>query len=281
MIVMERVRNKNQHYDAWLHWNVSSQCNFGCDYCFGKTTPNASNIHSIDVEKLLHTLDKTEKTFRISFTGGEPFLIPNIIEACREITKQHYVSFNTNLVLNRVREFSNTVDPDRVLNVHASLHFEELLSKSLINKFVKHFQLLEHLGFNVYAEAVAHPRILAKVDEYKSIMQREKIPYTYAPFYGLYGDRTYPESYTTEEKELFGLTEEHIDAYAQKGNLCNAGFNAAVISPKGNISPCFQISESLGNIYSEFSFEQQSTICPAQKCGCPLNYYDTYLYKKI
>lgn len=280
MIVMERVRNKYQHYDAWLHWNISSQCNFVCDYCFGKTTPNASTINSIDIENLLRTLNKSGKTFRISFTGGEPFLIPNIIEACQNITVKHYISFNSNLVLDAVKEFAERIKPERVLNIHASLHFEELTKKNLMSKFITHFKLLKCKGFNIYAETVAHPRILLKIDEHNSTMSNEKIPFTYAPFYGYYNEKSYPESYTKQEIKTFRLAEKHVGAYAQKGKLCNAGFNAAVVSPRGKISPCFQISKSLGNIYSAFSFNQHPTVCPAQKCGCPLNYYDSYLYKK-
>ena len=60
--------NKDQKYDVWLHWNLTAQCNLNCEYCFGKIPVNKQNITSIDIEKLMGTLKKSGKTFRISFT---------------------------------------------------------------------------------------------------------------------------------------------------------------------------------------------------------------------
>ncbi len=278
---MERVRNKNQHYDAWLHWNLSSQCNFDCDYCFGKTTPNVSTINSIDIENLLKTLGKTGKIFRISFTGGEPFLIPNIISACETIAKVHYVSFNTNLVLDRVKEFAERINPARVLNIHASLHYDELMSKNLFGKYYDNYHLLKENAFNIYTEAVAYPLDIEKITHLKTKMNSLGIPFTYAPYYGSYNNKFYPLPYSDGEISAFNLNKNHIAAYSQKGAICNAGFNAAVVSPRGNVLTCFSVNERLGNIYNDFAFKETPTICPAKKCGCPLNFYDSYLYRKL
>jgi MoaA/NifB/PqqE/SkfB family radical SAM enzyme len=280
MIVMERVRNKNQNYDAWLHWNVSSQCNFSCDYCFGKTSPNGTSIFSIDSIKLMNTLHDTGKIFRISFTGGEPFLIPNIIETSQQITKKHFISFNTNLVSPKIQEFSKVIFPERVLNIHASLHFNELIDKKLLSRFIENFHLLNSRDFNIYAEAIADPADLEKIDYYRSLMLKEGIKFTFAPFYGKHKNKFYPQSYTSEEMKLFSISSEHIEAFNQKGSKCIAGFNAAVVSPKGNISPCFQIQQPLGNIYESITFNENTLYCPSNNCACPLNYYDSYLFNK-
>ena len=44
-------KTNKQNYDAWLHWNISSQCNFDCEYCFGKTPFVKQTINSIDIER--------------------------------------------------------------------------------------------------------------------------------------------------------------------------------------------------------------------------------------
>jgi MoaA/NifB/PqqE/SkfB family radical SAM enzyme len=274
------IRKEDQHYEAWLHWNVTSQCNFDCTYCFGKTPVSKADINILNIEKLINTLDKTGKVFRISFTGGEPFLIPNIIEACVELTEKHYVSFNTNLVLPAVKEFADRIKPDRVLNIHASLHVEELEKKRLLETYVSYFKLLADKGFNIYAEAVGWPGSDDKVENYQKLMAGYGIEFDYAPFVGKLDNSEYPDSYLVQDLEKYNLAKEQIRWFKQKGEVCNAAFNAGVVFSSGDIYPCFQIKEKMGNVYEGINFNSELTICPAKRCACPLNKYDEYLFSK-
>lgn len=280
MFRQKLIRQENQHYDFWLHWNVTSQCNFDCTYCFGKTPFSKADINIIDIDKLIKTLDKTGKVFRVSFTGGEPFLIPNIIEACAELTRKHYVSFNTNLVLPVMKEFAEVIKPGRVLNVHASLHFEELEKRRLIETYVSNFKLLAGKGFNIYAEAVARPGSDVKVEEYRKLMSGHGIEFLYAPYVGKFNNSDFPDSYKVEDLENYNLSKEQIRWYKQKGEVCNAAFNAGVVFSNGDIYPCFQIKQKMGNVYEDIIFNSELTICPAKRCACPLNKYDEYLFEK-
>jgi MoaA/NifB/PqqE/SkfB family radical SAM enzyme len=277
---MKKYRSENQHYDAWLQWNLTSQCNFGCEYCFGKTPPNRQTIFVINTEAVLRTLESTGKIFRIGFTGGEPFLIPNFTSACKELSAKHFISINTNLALGEADNFANEIDPARVLNVHASIHFKELIDKGLFERFISNYKILVEKEFNIYAEAIAYPGIIDKVDYYKSLADRNKIEFIYAPFFGKFEDKFYPRAYTEEELKIFDISSEQISAHYQIGNICNAGYNAAVISPTGNISPCFNVAGNMGNINKEINFSTNKTVCPASKCVCPLNKYDNYLFNK-
>ena len=80
--------------------------------------------------------------------------------------------------------------------------------------------------------------------------------------------------------EQFGLSEENQNMYKQKGELCNAGYNAAVVFSNGDIYPCHQIKEKIGNVYREINFRNKIISCPSKHCGCPLNKYDEYLFEK-
>ncbi len=277
---MKKSRNENQKYNAWLHWDVTKRCNLDCEYCFGKITDTSVKVHSIDIVKLISNLDKTGKTFRISFTGGEPTLVPNFIETCREVTAKHYIAFNSNLISKNIKKFSEVIDKDRVLHIHASFHYDELLKKKLLNRFIENYNLLKSSGFNIYAEAVAHPMLKAKLNEIKDIAKKNSIDLTFAPFYGKFNKETYPESYSLEELELFRISKNEISCFTQKGDLCNAGYNVAVVFSNGNVYPCHQIKTKIGNIYGEFVFNNKLVNCPSKKCGCPLNKYDKYLFEK-
>ncbi len=277
---MKILRNKNQNYDAWLHWDVTKRCNLNCEYCFGKITDTSVKVHSINVKKLISTLDKTGKTFRISFTGGEPTLVPNFVNACKAITSKHYISFNSNLISKNIDQFINEIKPNRVLHIHASFHYDELFEKKLLERFVENYRKLKSNGFNIYAEAVAYPKFKQKLNLIKNIAKANSINLTFAPFYGNYNEQTFPNSYSQADLELFGINNNDISCFAQKGKLCNAGYNVAVVFSNGNVYPCHQIKIKIGNIYEGIKFGNELIKCPSKKCGCPLNKYDEYLFKK-
>ena len=278
---MKKLRNKNQEYDTWLHWDVTKRCNLDCEYCFGKITDASIKVHSIEIEKLISTLDKTGKIFRISFTGGEPTLIPNFVEACKAITEKHYISFNSNLISKSIKQFAEEINPKRVLHVHASFHYDELVKNNLLERFNENYNLLKRNGFNIFAEAVAYPKLKNKLDSIKEFAKSNSIDLTFAPFYGNYKEQTYPESYSAEDLELFVISQNEISCFTQKGELCNAGNNVAVVFSNGNVYPCHQIKTRIGNIYEGIDFNNELVKCPSKKCGCPLNKYDEYLFEKI
>lgn len=270
----------NANYDAWIHWNVTGKCNFDCEYCFGHSAIGSQKVNSIDIKKLLNTLNKTGRIFRIGFTGGEPFLVPNFVEACNAITQSHFITINTHFTSNRVREFAEQISPERVLFIQAPLHFEELEKKNLIQKYVNNFHLLKKLKFNVFAEAVAYPPITKRLNEYRNYFEKEGIDFTFGAFTGIYNGKKYPESYTDSELKLFDLSENEENKFLQKGNICNAGYNVFAAFSNGNVFPCFQIKQRVGNLYKKISFGKSVIKCPAKYCGCPLNVYDECLFEK-
>lgn len=275
------IENKlNKKYDAWIQWNLTSRCNFDCDYCFGHSSEPNQKLAAIKIDDLLKTLNQSNKIFRIGFTGGEPFLIPNFIEAVKRLTEEHYISLNSHFTSTKVQEFLTVVDKERVLFIHASLHFDELINKNLFERYVNNFYAAREAGFNIYAEAVAYPAALKKIEDYSQMMENVNIKFTFAPFFGTINGKNYPESYTEKERSLFGLNGKSIQSHFQKGKFCNAGKNVFTAYSSGKITPCFQIHETAGNLYSRIEFREEGISCPAKRCGCPLNYYDTHLFKK-
>jgi MoaA/NifB/PqqE/SkfB family radical SAM enzyme len=271
------------NYDAWLHWRVTNRCNLNCHYCFDfdSDAKRHGEIFKIDIHALIKTINKTNKIFKISFVGGEPFLIPNIVEACTEITKKHYISFNTNLTSANIKEFSEKIDPKRVIYILASLHIKELEKHNLLNRYIDNFLLSKEKGFVIDAIEIAHPFLLSQVEKYKEYFQRNKINIKFGQYIGDYNGKKYPESYTTEELNIFNLNKENVKIHNQEGKICNAGYNVGIVCQNGDIFPCHNIREKLGNIYKEdIIFKDKLIICPVKFCECPLKSYDEYLFEK-
>jgi MoaA/NifB/PqqE/SkfB family radical SAM enzyme len=231
----------------------------------------------------MKTLEKTNKIFKISFTGGgEPFLIPNIVEACARITKKHYIFILTNLTINnKIKEFAQKINPKRVSEIHASLHIKELERHNLLGNYINNFLLCKEKGFKIIANVVAYPSLLNEVKKYKKFFRDKGINIKFEPFMGRYNDKEYPQSYTNEEKKIFDFDKINLkNTYNHQQKICNAGYNVGLVCTSGRIQPCNQISENIGHIYKKIKFKQNLTICPYKFCGCPLSIFDPYLFKK-
>lgn len=276
---MKKLRKPDQDYDVWLHWDVTKRCNLDCEYCFGKITDPSVQVYSIDIERLMSTLDNSGKTFRISFTGGEPTMIPNFFEVVKAVTKNHYVSFNSNLITKNILRIAE-VDPKKILHIHASFHFTELIQKTLMGRFISNFKFLQKNGFNIYNEAVAFPSVIDQLESIKQLLSDSGIKIGFGPFYGKFDGKIYPESYSEKELKMFNISSAELSSFFQEGNICNAGYNAAVVFSNGDVYPCHQIKRKIGNIYENINFDKNLVGCPSKKCGCPLNHYDNYLFEK-
>ncbi len=272
-------------FDAILTMQLTQRCNMECEYCFDNIElKRASKLEPIDIEKLMNTLDKTGKTFSVNFAGGEIFLVPNIVEACQEITKKHYVSFNTNLTPSSVLKFAEKINPERVLELHASLHIKELEKRNLTDKYITHFKKFEEKGFTIYSHTVAHPSLFPEVEKYNSFFKENGIDFSYGHFMGSYNGKDYPKAYTQEELETFKLVlddDEGTDLYYRKGKPCNAGTNLFMSHVDGHITPCYMMKNDLGHVYDEIRPLKKPLTCGSDICACPPTFLSRELYNKV
>ena len=228
-------------------------------------------VAPINIPALMRSLEKTEKTFRIGFAGsGEPFLTPNLVEVCAELTKKHFVSLITNLITCRTAEFAERINPRRVVRIVASLHIKELERLNLTDKYLDVYHLYRSKGFRIAAKEVAYPALRDEARKYLRYFNERGVALCFVPFRGYYNEKLYPESYTSEEFQLFGLTKPYGEIFGTKGKTCNAGYSAGVVSRAGDISPCYQMDGEMGNIYGSIRFRDKLTVCPFSFCSMPV-----------
>ncbi len=106
-----------------ITWHINDNCNFRCDYCH--TWLSSKTQEPIKVSRLSEGLRTLGNDWVFLISGGEPFLEPNFIEICQELTKKHFLALNTNLSLNNIYDFADQVDPERTIFINAAVHIIE------------------------------------------------------------------------------------------------------------------------------------------------------------
>ncbi len=150
------------NYDIEADWLLNDYCNFNCGYCFDSTNKLKKYKGNIDTKRVVDGFNNKGMKWLIHMSGGEPLFFPNIIELCSELTKNHFISLNTNLSHNNIYQFSQRVNPKRVRFIHCSLHIEERERLKLVRDFIDKYNNLRKCGFFVFASYVLHPSIFHK-----------------------------------------------------------------------------------------------------------------------
>lgn len=256
-----------------------------CEYCEQHDEKCMAPVTTIDIDALLSTLDETGKVFLVGFTGGgEPFLSPNITEACYELMKKHYIRFNTNLAEKGTTEFLEKVTASKIRVIHASCHIKALERRKLMERFIHNIQICQKRGIPVNVEEVGYPPLAIEAEDYRSLFKSHGIELTFGPFYGKYRENRYPDSYTDQERKVFGFPDACIQCHQTgRGNgtfYCNAGMNVFVVRSNGDVYPCDGIKKKLGNIYTGFRMNKQLVRCPVANCICPLYEFEPDLYQQ-
>ena len=272
-------------YDAWLHWYVTMRCFLDCEYC---GTNNSGirfkgDVAPIQIDRLMQALEATGLVFRISFTGGgEPFMVPNLREACQALVGKHFISFNSNLVHKSVGPFFSVMAPDRILQVHASCHIKALERAGLLDLFADNYRLCQQRGIPIHAEEVGHPSLIPEADNYRELFRAKGVALHFGAYAGPYQGKNYPDAYTDGELKVLGLEKTARTAHeTHRGSrvfMCNAGYNVAIVQPNGDIFPCDHIRKRMGNIYEKIEFAPRMRACPVAWCTCPLFDYDPMLF---
>jgi MoaA/NifB/PqqE/SkfB family radical SAM enzyme len=278
-----------RQFDVLANWTITKFCNFRCEYCFSYVR-NQPNPPRYSVEAVARTLDSTKLRWLLHISGGEPFCKPDFVSFCSELTKNHYISLNTNLSTHNVLRFAESIDPDRVSFLHCALHIEERMRLDLIDDFIEKHHYLRDQGFNTFVTQVMYPPLERYADSFE-VPQKRGIVIIPKIFMGLKGFTHYPGGYTSKERKTIlnyyansenslspGLSyqDPRQDKRFLRGELsfkgvpCNAGKDFVKITEDGYIFRCQGSKARLGNVYQgDIRLKNKAEACPSKICPCP------------
>lgn len=258
-----------------ITWHINDICNFRCDYCYewlkNKTPP------PINLPKLSESLRALGKDWIFLLSGGEPFLEPNFIEICQEITKNHLLAINTNLSLENTFEFGDRIDPKRTVFINAAVHIteREKTDKNL-QAYCKKSIYLQNKGFNIIAYYVVHPGLLGRMKtDIDNLKARGIDKVRIKMFRGVHEGKYYPASFNKEQGNFIRSFEADWPELALldeipslKGKLCHAGRRFYYMYRNGDLKRCSGVFKKYGNLFENtIRFDPDPKPCPVSNCA--------------
>ena len=286
---MFKITSSWPHQDQLkVEWNLGKRCNYDCTYCPSSIHDNYSPHTDINIlEATVDKLCELGKPLRISLTGGEPCVHPDI-EDLLEYLKRKYV-FWVNLTTNGTRGYRWYLDNEIFYNhLVFSLHFEQDWTR-IFDTILKYYDSTER---EFFVNIMAHHKymhnvkvVVKKFDEIGIKYAIRRIRWTEGD-HNVFDDMRYDGNdlqwildhgatvkpncrvYYTTILHANDIIKNHQNQF--KDWQCNARLESLMINWDGEVhrATC-RVGGSLGNIYQgTFIAPTEPIVCTRDWCTC-------------
>ena len=284
---MYKVTSRWPHQDSvHVEWNIGKRCNLDCGYCPAVIHDNHSP-HT-NIQKLLDAVDALKelgKPVRVSLTGGEPCVHPDIEDLLEHISQSlDWV----NVTSNATRDYKWYANQP-VNHYVFSLHFDNNNWERCISTILM-FTQISDIPYHI--NVMAHHKYMDRVRSAVDLFDSHNIKYAIRRIRWTDGDHDVFDDLRYDGKDLAyimshdstaepnvlindeklahanDLIKEHRNQF--KGWKCSAGLESLMINWDGEVhrATC-RVGGSLGNIYEgTFIPPTQEIICTRNFCTC-------------
>ena len=286
---MHKITSRWPHQDSiHVEWNLGKRCNYDCSYCPAAIHDNFSPHTNINIlEKTVDRLCEIGKPIRISLTGGEPCVHPDI-EDLLDYFKRKDISW-VNITTNGTRGYGWYLNNEMFFNhIVFSLHFEHDWTR-VVDTILKYYDSTER---DFFVNVMAHHD---RMDNVKTVVKKfselgikyavRRIRWTEGD-HNIFDDMRYegndlqwlisqeatanPNVIIDDEKIMHSndVIKSHLNKF--KGWSCNAGIESLMINWDGEVhrATC-RVGGNLGNIYQgTFKVPTAPIVCTRDWCTC-------------
>jgi MoaA/NifB/PqqE/SkfB family radical SAM enzyme len=280
-------------------WIITEQCNLGCPYCIGfKTKGKATSLVDrlgIDgtIQRFETLRERSKKDLYITITGGEPTMLPQLPELCKQlIDRKFVVELQSNMITKiGVKRFVDAVDPSGIGQIMATYHGWALDKKfkKMKDNYINNFHYAIKHGVTCVLKTVVPPAEVftmgKKLQGLRKVLPNNAVILPWLFIKGFPKNKNnmknaYPYAYTKKQhKELNRICT--VRQQCQKlyrggagfftGMRCDAGRGFIVITRNGNAGRCYTIRTkqgSLGNfMQNNIKLYDSPKKCTAKFCG--------------
>jgi MoaA/NifB/PqqE/SkfB family radical SAM enzyme len=282
-----------QHKSIKIEWNLGKRCNYDCSYCPSSIHDNFSPHTDINIlESTVDRLCKLDKPLRVSLTGGEPCIHPDI-ESLLDYFKRKEISW-INITTNGTRSYRWYLENEMYYNhLVFSLHFEQKTWPTVFETILKFYDSTER---DFFVNVMAHHNHMSDVKSTVKKFKELGIRYAVRRVRWTEGDHNVFDDLKYNGEDLAWILEQNAtvlgNCIIDKGQLgeqnihandviklhlnnfkgwsCNAGLESLMINWDGEVhrATC-RVGGSLGNIYhGTFTIPSEPIICTRDWCTC-------------
>jgi MoaA/NifB/PqqE/SkfB family radical SAM enzyme len=283
---MHKITSRWPHQNSLkIEWNLGKRCNLDCSYCPPEIHDNHSSHTSITVlEKAVDSLSHIKKPLRISFTGGEPCVHPQISQLFR-YTREHADWINVTTNGTRKAEWYAKQPVDHIV---FSLHFETEDWKRCLTNIIDTNKMV---SIPLQVNVMAHHKHMKNVKTAVETLDNAGVKYVirrirWTEKHDKFDDMRYSEKdldwilqneatslpNCEVDNEYYihanDIIKKHQNQF--KGWSCNIGLESLMINWDGEVhrATC-RVGGSLGNIYKgNFEIPMQPVSCTRTWCTC-------------
>ena len=283
---MQKITSRWPHQNSLkIEWNIGKRCNLDCSYCPSEIHDNHSPHTNIKTLKLcVDKLYQIEKPLRISFTGGEPCVHPEISELF-DYTRQYASWINVTTNGTRKPEWYAKQPLDHIV---FSLHFETKDWHRCLTNIIDTYRLVD---IPIQVNVMAHHEYMEDVKTATMLLANEKIKYVirrirWTEKHDWFNDMRYKdedldwilknEATSLPNCKVDGeyyihandIIKKHQNQF--KGWRCNIGLESLMINWDGEVhrATC-RVGGRLGNIYQgDFQIPTEPVTCTRSWCTC-------------
>tara|TARA_Y100000310_G_C20688933_1_gene820944 strand:- start:912 stop:1808 length:897 start_codon:yes stop_codon:yes gene_type:complete len=247
---------------------LTMRCNLNCSFCLNAFSEdfNRTRFKELTGKQWVEALNrlKTTPEIPITFSGGEPFLHPDITYIINNLKPELKIDILTNLYNETLIEnFLSQVSPERVkrdapyASIRVSYHPEQMSSEQLI----KNVKKLQDNNFSIGIWSVQYPssQQLQAITQMQFKCRDAGIDFRLKDFTGTYKGETYGDYSKYPESAFQNQTQK---------KLCKT--SELLMGPNGNIYRChrdlFAEENPIGNLLDP-EFQLKDEFRPCDKYG--------------
>ena len=175
---------KNTIFWDKLRILVTNGCNYRCPFCHneGQTSKDRFNVMNLDNFKLLIDYLKDEEISEITFSGGEPFLNPNLIEMIKYVSERTNweVSCASNLSLVTKERIQQLANIPLKFNIQFPFidasKFQKSTGSGNLSRVMENIRLVRESGLGVGLNSVIQSNSKEDVKEMVEFALKEELP---------------------------------------------------------------------------------------------------------
>lgn len=268
--LLKSIRSERRLFYA--SFELTYECNFACKFCYNpvfregqkkiKREKEEKNLSLEEIFKLFSDL-KRGGVLYLTITGGEPMVHKNFFEVMEKAKEEGFVLrlfTNGSLIGKEEAKKLNYIFPELIeislYGANREGYRKSCGRPEAFQKVMNAICYLKEYGLNVLLKVTLTNLIEEQIEELFQISNTFNLPLYLDPNLTLSDEKeSYPLDYQisleVKDKILkdkrFKIPSKEL-SYDEGDFVCNIGKNLIHIDPYGNIYPCIQYKEVIGNI---------------------------------